>query len=98
MSIQLEEAIFSLCPNAKFSIIGYDYSGLHWKDERPQPTESEIQAKIAELQADYDQKQYQRNRAAAYPSWQDQLDKIYHQGIDAWKADIQVIKDQYPKP
>jgi len=98
MKIQLEEAIFDLLPNAKFSIIGYDYSGIQWSDERPQPTEAEIQTKIAELQADYDQKQYQRNRAAAYPSWQDQLDKIYHQGIDAWKADIQAIKDQYPKP
>ena len=41
---------------------------------------------------------YQRDRAAEYPSWQDQLDKIYHSGIDAWKADIKVIKDKYPKP
>ena len=41
---------------------------------------------------------YQRDRAVAYPSWQDQLDKIYHSGIDAWKADIKAIKDKYPKP
>ena len=41
---------------------------------------------------------YQRDRRAEYPSWQDQLDKIYHSGIDAWKADIKVIKDKYPKP
>ena len=41
---------------------------------------------------------YQRDRAEAYPSWQDQLDKIYHSGIDAWKADIKKIKDKYPKP
>lgn len=59
---------------------------------------SVVSAKIAELQADYDSKQYQRDRAAAYPSWQDQLDKIFHNGIDAWKADIQTIKDQFPKP
>ena len=51
MSIQLEEAIFDLLPNAKFSIIGYDYSGIQWSDERPKPTEEELQAKIAELQA-----------------------------------------------
>ena len=43
-------------------------------------------------------KKYQRDRAAEYPSWQDQLDKIYHSGIDAWKADIKAIKDKYPKP
>ena len=62
------------------------------------PTEEAINAKIAELQADYDSKQYQRDRAAAYPSWQNQLDNIFHNGIDAWKSDIQAIKNQYPKP
>ena len=40
---------------------------------------------------------YQRDRAEAYPSWQEQLDKIYHSDIDAWKADIKAIKDKYPK-
>ena len=41
---------------------------------------------------------YKRDRAAEYPTWQDQLDKIYHSGVDAWKADIKAIKDKYPKP
>lgn len=41
---------------------------------------------------------YQRDRAKEYPSWQEQLDKIYHSGINAWKADIKAIKDKYPKP
>ena len=42
--------------------------------------------------------EYQRLRRAEYPSWEDQMDKIYHSGIDAWKADIKAIKDKYPKP
>ena len=67
-------------------------------NNQPLPTEEQIQAKIAELQAQYEANEYQRQRAAEYPSWQDQLDKIYHEGIDAWKAEIQAIKDQYPKP
>ena len=46
----------------------------------------------------YAAKKYQRDRAAEYPTWQDQLDKIYHSGINAWKADIKAIKDKYPKP
>ena len=46
----------------------------------------------------YAAKEYQRKRAAEYPSWEDQLDKIYWNGIDAWKADIKAIKDKYPKP
>ena len=42
--------------------------------------------------------EYQRKRKEEYPSWEDQLDKIYWNGIDAWKADIKKIKDKYPKP
>ena len=40
---------------------------------------------------------YTEARAAEYPPIVDQLDKIYHSGIDAWKTDIKVIKDKYPK-
>jgi len=36
-------------------------------------------------------------RVAEYPPLQEQLDKIYHSGVDAWKADIKAIKDKYPK-
>jgi len=36
-------------------------------------------------------------RKKSYPTWQDQLDDIYHNGIDAWKATIKVTKDKYPK-
>ena len=60
------------------------------------PTEKEIEDKLKELQADYDAKQYQRDRQ--YPSIPDQLDKIYHSGINEWKKDIKAVKDKYPKP
>jgi len=42
-------------------------------------------------------KQYQIDRAKEYPSIADQLDDIYHNGIDAWKATIKTTKDKYPK-
>ena len=45
----------------------------------------------------YAAKKYQRDRAAEYPSVVDQLDLIYHSGIDAWKAKIKETKDKYPK-
>ena len=49
--------------------------------------------------ADYTAKtEYARNRANEYPSIADQLDDIYHNGIDAWKATIKTTKDKYPKP
>ena len=57
-----------------------------------------VQKKIIELQVEYDAKQYQRDRADAYPSYADQFDTIYHQGIDAWKAEIKKVKDAHPKP
>ena len=41
--------------------------------------------------------QYQRDRAEAYPSIQDQLDDLYHNGIDGWKATIKTTKDKFPK-
>ena len=41
---------------------------------------------------------YKDQRAQAYPSITDQLDTIYHEGIDAWKATIAAVKQEYPKP
>jgi hypothetical protein len=41
---------------------------------------------------------YAELRAVAYPSIQDQLDTIFHDGLDAWKAEIQAVKDLHPKP
>ena len=40
---------------------------------------------------------YKDQRAAAYPSIADQLDTIYHSGIDAWKATITAVKEEFPK-
>ena len=40
---------------------------------------------------------YTDARRAEYPPLEEQLDKIYHSGINAWKADIKAIKDKYPK-
>ena len=41
---------------------------------------------------------YADKRDAEYPDWKTQMDKIYHEGIDAWKADmVQPVKDRFPK-
>ena len=63
--------------------------------------DAEYNAKITALatQKDYDANQsYKDKRAAEYPSIPDQLDDIFHNGLDAWKATIQTTKDKYPKP
>ena len=69
-----------------------------YHDGQTQPSDEVIQSKLVELQAEYDAKQYQRNRASAYPSWQEQMDLLYHGGLDALKAELKKTKDKYPKP
>ena len=97
--IEITDAIKSLKPNASWVLTGTSYSGLDWKDEsQTKPTETEVEAEVKRLQAEYDNKEYQRKRAAEYPSVVDQLDDIYHNGIDGWKATIKATKDKYPKP
>ena len=91
------EALFSLYPNNDWVLYGED---LEWLDEKvTKPTDSEINAEINRLDIEYANTKYQRNRAAEYPSWQTQLDYIYHNGIDKWKTDIvDPVKAKYPKP
>jgi hypothetical protein len=89
-------ALTSLRPGAQWVLRG---ETLEWLDtEQAQPTEAEITAEVARLQAEYDNNEYQRQRAKAYPPITDQLDTIYHEGIDAWKAQIAAVKQEYPKP
>ena len=62
-------------------------------------TDAEVAAiHAAKVRAFQDSLTYVDKRAAAYPSIADQLDTIYHEGIDAWKADIAAVKQEYPKP
>ena len=59
--------------------------------------QSKIDAARVELDADYAKVKYKDDRKAEYPSIADQLDDIYHNGIDAWKVTIKTTKDKYPK-
>ena len=67
-------------------------------ESKTKPTKKFLEDELKKQQDEYDSAQYQRDRAVAYPSIQDQLDKIYHSGLTAWKADIKAVKDKYPKP
>ena len=102
MKFDITHALRKLYPEgAKFVQEGIEYSGLKWIDERPKPTETELNAKIAELQADYDALQYQRDRAISYPSIQDQLDMQYWDavnGTNKWQEAVAKVKTDNPKP
>ena len=90
-------AILAINPNAQVSVNAEDINQITWNGGTTPISNADILAKQAELQAEYDAKQYQRDRAKEYPSWQDQLDDIYHNGIDGWKTTIKVTKDKYSK-
>jgi len=64
---------------------------------KDKPTEQECTDGLAKMQSDFDALAYQRNRRSEYPSIVDQLDDIYHNGIDGWKSTIKAVKDKYPK-
>ena len=71
------------------------------QDGVTKPTKAEFDAKVAELKAAHDAANapYKLSRAAEYPSLAEQLDYIYHNGVEAWKTDIiDPIKQRYPKP
>ena len=97
--ITLADAILDINPNAIFSA-SQDINFAHkviWREGTEAIDVDVLTTKYNELVAAYDAKAYARNRAAEYPSIADQLDDIYHNGIDAWKATIKATKDKYPK-
>ena len=95
---KISSAILAINPTAEVTVIANDINQITWRNETPVISNEDILAKLAELQTEYDAKQYQRDRVKEYPTWQDQLDDIYHNGVDGWKATIKATKDKYPKP
>ena len=90
-------AILAINPSAQVSVNAEDLDQITWHNGTEVISKSDIQAKQAELKADYDAKDYQRKREKEYPSMADQLDDIYHNGVAGWKTTIKVTKDKYPK-
>ncbi len=76
------------------------YANLIVHDGGSKPSETDCTNGLKALQDAYDLEydSYKSKRSAEYPSVVDQLDDIYHNGIDAWKATIKTTKDKYPKP
>ena len=84
----LHQAIFKLNPSVVTirGDVAYDANG------------NEVAYDLSAAEALVAANAYKEQRALAYPSIADQLDKIYHEGIDAWKAQIAAVKQEYPKP
>ena len=89
--IDLTKPLFALYPTATWTLDGDTYECLTWLSEDiPKPTEQELLGWV-------NPNTYKSKRAAEYPSITDQLDTLYHGGMDAWKAQIKAVKDKYPK-
>ena len=59
---------------------------------------NKVEIDLAVVNAWVDPDTYKYQRAKEYPSYADQFDTIFHEGLDAWKAQIQAVKNKYPKP
>ena len=94
----IEKAIFKINPNAEFAVSNNDINKITWNHGTTPISKADIEAKIIELQAEYDAKQYQRDRV--YPSIGDQLDMQYKDllnGTTTWKDAIAKVKSDNPK-
>ena len=104
MTIGKDDALKSLKPGAEWVWYGADkqWSNLNWLDSKQtQPSEAEVNAELTRLQTEYNNKQYQRNRATSYPSVRDQLDMQYwdkKNGTTTWVDAVAKVKSDNPKP
>ena len=90
--IRIAQALQSLKPNSKFAVRGDE---IEWLDtEQTKPTQSEIDAEVIRLQAEYDSQEYARKRQAEYPKIQDLVVALYDTedkaAIDAKRAEIKL--------
>ena len=93
------EAILKINPNAEVTVNGEDINTIEWHNGTTPIPVADIEAKMTELQAEYDANQYQRDRV--YPSIQEQLDMQYWDKVNGttnWEDAIAKVKSDTPKP
>ena len=81
-------------PNKEITdISSFDFESKHTTENKANSDAEAKSALDAEAKMTYAEK-----RSKEYPNTEDQLDDIYHNGIDGWKSTIKAVKDKYPKP
>ena len=87
---------------AILTLVGGDISAVNedvtYLSGQTPPTDAEIDAEVARLQAEYDANQYQRDRQQEYPSIQECVHAILDDDLTAIQTKRKLIKDKYPKP
>ena len=92
MKVSVIDGILAINSNAKVVVRGSDVDSceIEWLEGTSEISKADIKAKMASMQ-------YIPKRAVEYPSIVEQLDDLYHNGIDGWKKTIKAVKDKYPK-
>jgi hypothetical protein len=94
----ITKAIYKINPNAEYTLEDINLDSIEWYNNTTPISKADIEAKVIEVQAEYDDKQYQRDRV--YPSIGDQLDMQYKDllnGTTTWKDAVAKVKSDNPK-
>ena len=94
------KVILKINPNAEVTVRGNGINQITWHTGTTPSSKADIEAKMVELQAEYDANQYQRDRATVYPSIQEQLDMQYWDKVNGttnWQDSIAKVKLDNPK-
>jgi hypothetical protein len=92
-------AIFKINPNAQCVVGGHSLDEIKWLDGTTPISKSDIEAKMVEVQAEYDAEQWKRNRQSEYPSLDDCIHALLDGGdtLTELQEKRTTIKNKYPK-
>ena len=100
----IAKAIYKINPNAEYTLEDINLDSIEWYNNTTPIPKADIEAKMVEVQADYDAKEYQRDRATAYPELKEQLDLLYKDmaadkgdKTGEWFKAVKKVKDDNPK-
>jgi len=97
--ISIINAVLAINPSANLSVNAEDFNQITWLDGTPEISKADIQAKQAELQAEYDAQDYARKRKSEYPTIEELVVALYDtddkSAIETKRAEV---KAKYPKP
>ena len=99
MSIDIIDAILKINPNAEVSVSDNNINTIEWHNGTTPISKADIEAKMVEVQADYDAEEWKRNRQAEYPSHEDCIHALLDGGdtLTELQAKRTATKTKYPK-
>ena len=96
----IDKAILKINPDAEFTINGDDINQINWLNETTPISKADIEAKITELEIEFNSEEWKRNRQAEYPSHEDCIHALLDGGntLTELQEKRQAVKNKYPKP